>query len=96
MTSSFLKNHSVEIDNNFQANGERIAYHQKTKGRSAFGRSSLTKSFLLPAVKNGSWKHTSLELEFHTQTQRRRELEDRASTVERIVHGRNASHTAVD
>ncbi len=41
-------------------------------------------------------KCKSLELELHTETKCRRELEDRSSTPERIRNRRNARSTAVD
>ncbi len=37
-----------------------------------------------------------LELEFHTESKRRRELEDQSSAVERIRNRRNTRSTAVD
>src|SRR5262245_50527949 len=45
---------------------------------------------------SGSVEATSLELELHAEAQRRRELEDRARAVERIVHRRNTRRATVD
>jgi hypothetical protein len=41
-------------------------------------------------------KISVLELEFHTESKRRRELEDQSSAVERIRNRRNTRRTAVD
>ena len=65
----------------------------KQKGRRS-NYASLIK-LTLPK-KRGLKKPVCLELEFHTETKRRRELEDRSSAVERIRNGGNAWRTAVD
>jgi len=50
----------------------------------------------MPRLKRGHKKFKFLELELHTETNRRRELEDCASAVERIRNRSDTRRTAID